>query len=163
MVKILFINGTSSAGKSTISKALRTYFPTFCFFASDQLADEGFRPLIRNDEERNRFFDGFHRSIASFAEAGCDLIVEHIVEEPSWKEDIDRLLQNHHVLWIGVHCPADILERREVERGDRTVGEALFHLKTHEYCQYHVEVDTSIQSTDEIVDRIKDQYSRFLG
>jgi chloramphenicol 3-O phosphotransferase len=162
MSKIFFINGTSSAGKSTISKALRLHFPTFCYFASDQLADESFRPLLRNDEERNRFFDGFHRSIASFADAGCDLIVEHIVEEPSWKEEIDRLLQCHKVLWIGVHCPLPVLEQREIERGDRTIGEALYHVKTHGYCNYHLEVNTVSQSTEEIIELIKANYEKYL-
>jgi len=163
MPRIIIINGTSSAGKSTISKAMRRHFPTFCYFASDQLANEGFRPLIRSDVERNRFFDGFHRSIAGFADAGCDIIVEHIVEEQSWKEDIERLLQNHSVLWVGVRCPVEVLERREAERGDRTVGEALYHNKTHEYCQYHLEVDTNTESTDEIIHCIKGHYENMLS
>ncbi|MBD9593822.1 hypothetical protein IB277_12205 [Ensifer sp. ENS07] len=85
--RIIFLNGTSSAGKSTLAKALREILPEpFCYYASDQLADAGFRVLRRGMHpgmrgERARFFDGFHRSIAAFAEAGNDLIVEHIVEE----------------------------------------------------------------------------------
>ena len=129
MSYILVINGTSSAGKSTVCKALREQFPTFCYFASDQLADEGFRPLERSEEERNRFFDGFHRSIACFADAGCNLIVEHIIEDLSWVADIERFLANHHVFWVGVHCPVDLLQEREHRRGNRTAGEAIFHLK----------------------------------
>jgi chloramphenicol 3-O phosphotransferase len=71
--RIILLNGTSSAGKSTLAEALRSRLePQFHYPASDQLADAGFRPI--NDEVRPRwrdaFFDGFHRSIASFATAG---------------------------------------------------------------------------------------------
>jgi chloramphenicol 3-O phosphotransferase len=151
---IVVLNGTSSAGKSTLSTALRKALPNFCYFASDQLADENFRPIIRSDEERSRSFDGFHRAIESFADAGCDMIVEHIVEEPFWWEDICNHLRNHSVLWVGVHCPLEIVKQREIARGNRTIGEAEYHIKTHAYCQYDLHVDTSVQTTDDIVDLI---------
>jgi chloramphenicol 3-O phosphotransferase len=130
-----------------------------CYFASDQLADANFRPIIHSDAERSRFFDGFHRAMESFADAGCDMIVEHIVEEPSWWDDICHHLRNHSVLWVGVHCPLEVVQRREIERGNRTIGEAEYHMKTHAYCRYDVEVDTSLLPTDEIVDIIVRHYS----
>ena len=161
--RIIFLNGTSSAGKSTLAKALREILPEpFCYYASDQLADAGFRVLRRGMHpgmrgERARFFDGFHRSIAAFAEAGNDLIVEHIVEEKSWADDIRRQTAHLDIFWVGVHAPIEDLERRERERGDRTIGEARFHLKTHDYCAYHLEVDTR-DPTDQIAARIVDAW-----
>lgn len=47
MSDIIFLNGTSSSGKSTIARALREKLPSFSYFASDQLAEAGFRPLTR--------------------------------------------------------------------------------------------------------------------
>lgn len=146
--RIILLNGTSSAGKSTLAKALRTALPEpFCYYASDQLADAGFRTIKhaarRSGHERSRFFDGFHRSIRSFAEAGNDMIVEHIVEEAEWAESLRLLLAPLDVFWVGVHAPLDELKRRERERGNRSIGEARFHLKTHDYCRYDIEVDTT--------------------
>jgi len=143
--RIIFLNGTSSAGKSTLAKALRTALPEpFCYYASDQLAEAGFRTTRqKRRDERARFFDGFHRSIAGFAEAGNDLIVEHIVEEAAWWEQLRQLLGHLDTFWVGVHAPLAELERRERERGNRSIGEAAYHLKTHGYCDYDVEVDTS--------------------
>jgi chloramphenicol 3-O phosphotransferase len=161
--RIIFLNGTSSAGKSTLAKALREILPEpFCYYASDQLADAGFRVLKRGMHhgmrgERARFFDGFHRSIAAFAEAGNDLIVEHIVEEKSWAEDLRTRTAHLDIFWVGVHAPIEDLERRERERGDRTVGEARFHLKTHDYCTYDLEVDTR-DPTDQVAARIVDAW-----
>jgi chloramphenicol 3-O phosphotransferase len=156
--EIIFLNGTSSSGKTTLARELQKALPIpFCHYASDQLADAGFRPLQEQRAtdlgERDRFFDGFHRSIAAFAAAGNNLIVEHIVEQMSWADDIQRLLTGFHTFWVGVHAPIEELERRELERGDRYIGEARYHLKTHDYCKY----DTEVRSTDALsvkLDRI---------
>ncbi|MFI0849518.1 chloramphenicol phosphotransferase CPT family protein [Mesorhizobium sp. IMUNJ23232] len=157
--RIIFLNGTSSAGKSTLAKALREALSEpFCYYASDQLADAGFRTIRRARHggapgEREKFFDGFHRSIATFAEAGNDLIVEHIVESQAWANQLNTLLAHLDVFWVGVHAPMDELERRELERGDRSIGEARYHLKTHGFCRYDLEVDTT-EPVDELAARL---------
>ena len=93
--RIILLNGTSSAGKTTFAKALRPKLdPAFHYYASDQLADAAFRPLADDVrwEWRERFFDGFHRSITAFASSGIDLLVEHIVEEQSGADNLNELL-----------------------------------------------------------------------
>lgn len=167
--RIIFLNGTSSAGKSTLATAIRATLPEpFSYFASDQLAEAGFRPAkdkVRGFGawgERDRFFDGFHRSIAAFADAGNDLIVEHIVEQKSWADQIRHLTAHLDVFWVGVHAPIEEIERREQERGDRSIGEARYHLKTHDYCSYDVEVDTS-EPRDRIVTRIVEAWRQRLS
>ncbi|GAA3108803.1 hypothetical protein GCM10010520_61700 [Rhizobium viscosum] len=145
--RIIILNGTSSAGKSTLAKALRTAIgEPFCYYASDQLADAGFRAdrRLAPPDERARFFDGFHRSIAAFAGAGNDLLVEHIVEETVWWSQLQTILEPFDVFWVGVHAPLAEIERRERERGNRSIGEAAYHLKTHDYCSYDIEVDTAL-------------------
>jgi chloramphenicol 3-O phosphotransferase len=85
--RIILLNGTSSAGKSTLAKELRVQLePQFHYYASDQLADAGFRPPDKDVRFKYRevFFEGFHKSMPAFAEAGLDLLVEHIVERQSW-------------------------------------------------------------------------------
>ncbi len=144
--RIIFLNGTSSAGKTTLAKAVRVQLePQFHYYASDQLADAGFRPLDNDVGYRYRqtFFDGFHRSIPAFASVGIDLLIEHIVEEQSWADDLRTLLAGLDVFWVGVHAPTAELERRERLRGDRQRGEALYHLKTHSFCRYDIEIDST--------------------
>jgi len=156
MARVIVLNGTSSAGKTTLARALRPRLDAgFCFFSSDQLADAGFRPLepVARLEGRGRFFDGFHRAVAAFADAGNDLLVEHIVEEQAWADDLLRLLGGHDVFWVGVHAPLAVAEARERVRGDRTVGEARFHMKTHGFVRYDVEVETT-SPTDAVLEQI---------
>lgn len=144
--RIIILNGTSSAGKTTLARALRFELdPGFCYYASDQLADGGFRPIDLEVRfaTRQRFFDAFHRSIPALAGAGLDLLVEHIIEQQTWADEISTLLADFDVFWVGVHSPIHEIERREKLRGDRSIGEGLFHLKTHEFCTYHLEVDST--------------------
>ncbi|WP_432731445.1 chloramphenicol phosphotransferase CPT family protein [Variovorax sp. W6] len=160
MTDIIVLNGTSSAGKTTIARALRTALPSFWYYASDQLADAGFRSLVPDNVERERFFDGFHRSIAAFAEAGNPLLVEHIVESRDWSDALSRLLASHRVFWVGVHAPLDELERRERMRKDRQTGEARFHLRTHDFCRYDMTVD-STRPTAQVVSDIVEAWKRW--
>ncbi len=154
--RIILLNGTSSAGKSTLAKELRLKLePQFHYYASDQLADEGFRPVDEDVryECRDLFFKGFHRSIPAFAEAGLDLLVEHIVEEQDWADELRVLLAPFDVFWVGVHAPMEEIERRERLRGNRQIGEAAYHLKTHSFCSYDVEIDT-MQPLEQNVEKI---------
>ncbi len=126
--RIILLNGTSSAGKTTLAHALRPALPrNFHHYASDQLADAGFRPLDVDErwKWREAFFHGFHQSIAAFASAGLDLLVEHIVEQQSWADELRPMLAPYDTFWVGVHASTDELKRREAAHGDRQPGEAL--------------------------------------
>ena len=144
--RIIMLNGTSAVGKTTLVAELRPLLPdTFCCYASDQLADEGFRSTAPDARWRGReaFFDGFHRSIAAFASAGLDMLVEHIVEKASWRADLDRLLLTFDVFWVGLFAPMEEVERRERAKGNRTVGEAREHFGTHDHCSYDFTISTT--------------------
>ena len=43
----------------------------------------------------------------------------------------------------------EVMSDREVKRGDRAIGEAAYHLRTHSFCRYSLEVDTT-RPTDEL-------------
>jgi chloramphenicol 3-O phosphotransferase len=155
---IIFINGTSSAGKSTLCKVLREALPEpFWYMASDQFIEVGMAPSRRDQggrfdwgELRPHFFDGFHKVLPAFASAGNHLLVEHIVEFQDWMDDLVQLLHGFDVFFVGLQCPADVLEQRERDRGNRQIGEARYHLKTHNYCSYDLEVDCQHNLQDNV-------------
>jgi chloramphenicol 3-O phosphotransferase len=130
--KIILLNGASSAGKSTLARALQQQLPEpFLHWSFDHLRESSALPMarIRNGEldwasMRAAVFDGFHRSLPAFAAAGNNLIVDHIIEQAQWLADLVELLAPFDVFFVGVHCPLPELERREQQRGDRRPGEA---------------------------------------
>ena len=94
--KIILLNGASSAGKSTLASALQQKLPEpFLHWSFDHLRESNVLPMarIRNGEldwarMRPAVFDGFHRCLAAFAEAGNNLIVDHIIEQEQWMADL---------------------------------------------------------------------------
>lgn len=158
---IILVNGTSSSGKSTLCQALQQRLDTpFWHFSSDHLIEAGMHPKTQFangtynwTEHRPLFFDAFHRSIASFSEAGINLIVEHIIEEPEWAHQLANFLASSDVFVVSAKCPLKELVRRKKMRGDRMAGEAEYHLKTYSYAPADIEVDTT-KPADECCDEI---------
>lgn len=132
MASIIFLHGASSSGKSTIARALqeRIELP-FWHISIDHLRDAGVLPTARFrngdfqwSEARAAFFDGFHGSLKAYADAGNNLILEHILDTEGWLETLSQLFAGHDVLFVAVHCPLELLIEREKARGDRPVGSA---------------------------------------
>ena len=160
--KIIFLNGASSSGKSTLARALQQSLeePFWCF-SIDHLRDSGVLPLERIFAGefdwpmlRPAFFDGFHRCLSVIAGAGNNLIVEHIVESEAWMKQLVNLLSAFDVFFVGIHCPLRELARRELARGDRRIGEASDDFQNiHSLAVYDLELD-STESLDKNVNEL---------
>lgn len=98
---MILLNGASSSGKSTLAKALqRALDEPFLHVSSDQFVaagmlpdrGDGLGPFAWWTQMRPRFFAGFHRCLPALADTGNDLIVEHVIEFPAWRDELSRLL-----------------------------------------------------------------------
>ncbi|MBW4083112.1 chloramphenicol phosphotransferase CPT family protein [Paenibacillus sp. S150] len=148
---IILLNGVSSSGKTTLAKALIKSLPDYFHYSLDD-----FDIVIEHMEDREHdrlipveteYF--FHRSIAMFADRGINLIVDHVLHYHFTSEDFAVSLFGYSVLRVGVHCPADELERREAARGDRRIGQARDQLEfVHKEEVYDLEVDTFIDGLE---------------
>ena len=150
--KIILINGASSSGKSTLAHQLQQTLPIpFWHFSFDHLRDSNALPMVRVrsgefdwSAMRPAVFDGFHRCLPVLAEAGNNLIVDHIIEKDMWMSDLVKLLTGLDVFFVGVHCPLPELERRERARGNRRVGEARTDYQVvHGFAEYDLEIDST--------------------
>ena len=148
--QIIILHGPSSSGKSTTAKAIQRLveFP-FWHISIDHLRDSGVLPTERIERQeflwsdlRKPFFNGFHASLAAYAKAGNNLIVEHILDTPEWILELKNLLAPFDVLFVGLHCELDELKARELARGDRPVGSAEQDFHTvHSGRVYDIEVN----------------------
>lgn len=151
--KVILLNGASSSGKSSIARAVQARIDQpFWHISIDHLRDAGVLPLdrIRSGEfnwadMREAFFDGFERSLAAYLQSGNNLIVEYIVETRERMRGLVKLLGGCDVFFVGVHCNLDELERRELARGDRRVGDARRDYHTiHVHCVYDTQLDATL-------------------
>lgn len=164
---IIFLNGTSSSGKSSIAAELLRVLDTPYFhlgvdaFGAMRAVERTLEldgPELADVLRRTRA--GFHRAVAGMAQAGNDVVVDHVLSEPWRLQDCLNVWTGLDVVFVGVHCPPDELERRERARGDRMPGQAAAQLQSvHQHGLYDFECDTSVSGPRECALAIKE----FLG
>jgi chloramphenicol 3-O phosphotransferase len=177
----IVLNGTSCSGKSSIATVLQERWPrplqvtgidTFLasqsarFFASDGRAVAGFSWIPVTVDGQPAFdvvpgplglgmIKASHAYWAACANAGLDQVIDDVWLVPDQPAGLQDALVAANTLWVGVHCPLAIAERRERERGDRTVGTARGqHARVHTFRQYDVDIDTSKAAPRECADAI---------
>lgn len=127
--RVILLNGPSSAGKSSLARALQARL----------LAAHGRHSLILSMDDLLRACPGrpgdllralaatglplvtvLHAAVAEAARAGAWVIVDHVLGEcPDWIADLARRLHGLPFLPVQVRCDLGELERREQGRTDR--------------------------------------------
>jgi chloramphenicol 3-O phosphotransferase len=170
--RIIYLNGPSSAGKSTLARALQDRLTEpFLRLSLDNLIEampervndwsgaqttEGFsfqRVTAADGAAVNRVVAGpygqripaaFRAMVAAIAHSGLDLIIDDIAFGADQVAPWREALRDCQILWVGVTATVEELERRERERGDRLVGSARDQLaRTHAGVEYDLLIDTT--------------------
>ncbi len=172
--KIILLNGTSSAGKTTLAHALQERFSdAWLHVALDQFRDglpAKYRGLnapegstgelglnvvpvaashteIRFGRQGKKMLRGMRRAIRALVECGNNVIIDDVILEPEFLDDYLQVFTGLEVIFVGVKCPIDVISQREAARPGRFPGTALGHFKVcHAHERYDVVVDTSVQS-----------------
>lgn len=177
--KIILLNGASSAGKSSIVRALQSILDEayleagidkFLFMLPNDYLTKAhlWHQVIGYEQGENgalvpkvgdhghQLMRGMHRAIAALAQSNNNVVADHVLLHPSWLDDCLHVFEGLEVLFVGVTCPLEVLEAREKERGDRTLGQARGQAEIiHQNCIYDLEVDTSILTASECAEQIK--------
>lgn len=157
--RIILLNGSSSAGKTTLARAIQVARSEPWFhLALDQFRDgmppayrglnsppgtPGARGLnvvpvehddkwvtaIRFGDVGKRMLQGMHRAIAAFAAAGNDVIIDDLFLETDTLDDYLDALEGFSVLFVAVRAPIDVVQQREASRPGRFPGTALSHFE----------------------------------
>jgi chloramphenicol 3-O phosphotransferase len=102
-----------------------------------------------------RLLRAWRRMVRAGRDAGMRFVVDEVLLTPQDLPDWYDALAGLDVFFVGVHCDLAELQRREIERGDRGVGQAISQYDTvHSYGSYDFEVDTTATSTADCVDAI---------
>lgn len=179
-MSVIFLNGPTSAGKTSIARALQAILdpPHLRLGIDDAFA---MLPLRLHNHPDGFFFDtdprgeirlnhgAFGRatlsahahSATAIARSGIDLILDDVILEDDIRAEWRSLLAGIDVFWVGVRCAADELARREIARGDRLIGQARGQLApVHREMDYALEIDTTDAPPEQSAAIIAEAYYR---
>lgn len=155
--KIIFLNGTSSSGKSTLAIKLQeiseeifyhVQLDTFC----DMIHEKFFDSHFTGTEDLAATV--MHNFILSLSDNCKNVIVDTVIENhhESWLKESVLLLHRMPVTFVKVTCPLEELERRELQRGNRDIGLAKWQTSHMDFNDiYDLKVDTYKNSTEQCV------------
>lgn len=167
---IIILNGTSSSGKTSIVKALQDAFDEpfleagldkFIWMLPERYLE---RPLwddvlglaTQAGRTGHQLVAGMHQAIKALSQVGINVIADHVLVEASWWLDCVQRFSDRQAYLVGVRCPLEVVEQRERERHDRTLGQARAQYGVvHGLGVYDVEVDTSRSTPEECAMQIK--------
>jgi len=166
---IIFLNGASSSGKTSLLHRLQDELPEpFLDMGIDQfifmlprrylnrpLWDDVLGSAIQAGTVGMSLFSGMHHAIAAAAKRGNHVIADHVLVEKAWVDECAQLFSDMNAYLIGIHCPLHVLEQRERDRKDRTLGQARAQFgMIHQYALYDLELDTSVLTTQQCAERV---------
>ncbi|ETT62516.1 chemotaxis protein [Paenibacillus sp. FSL H8-0457] len=170
--QIVFLNGTSSAGKTSISMELINQKEILFHHLSIDDFFHNFNDLINNKfpdlklvKELDDVVIGqimfdpiismYYATIKLFLEYGLNVIVDTVIENDKWFNDYLDVLIDYPTLFVGVICSKEELTRREQLRGDRMIGLANSQFdKVYCFNEYDLEVNTEELNPTECAEKI---------
>lgn len=181
---VIFLNGPTGVGKSSISKILQArLLPLpFMYLGIDLIID--MMPAGMNDWLGGKSSDGFwwkidtdlmgnkiaHIQVGPYAAKVCEslqdialtllkkghnLIIDEVCLRTDSFASWRQKLAPYKTLYVGLSAPLDVLELREAQRGDRMVGSARAQYPlVHEGNTYDLNLDTSLFSSEDCAEKI---------
>jgi chloramphenicol 3-O phosphotransferase len=146
---VIFLNGTSSSGKTSIARALLDQLTDpYFYFSVDQFLEPSM-PLRTNMDKPDdlsivdRSISGFNQALRNYESTVDFMIVDHVLHKMEWLAEVAKALQTADVFFVNVTAPLDIIEKRESERSYRQPGTARTQYQVISSYKHDFTVDTS--------------------
>ncbi len=160
---IILLNGSTSSGKTSIARGLLAALPQpYLHFGIDTIfpalppslcetplgyvfahEPDGAMPILLGEGFLG-VSRAWRRMIRAGVDAGQRFVIDDVWITPEDRPDWEAVLAGLDVVFVGVRCGIAELQRRELARGDRGVGQALSqHRTVHSRGPYDLEVDTT--------------------
>jgi chloramphenicol 3-O phosphotransferase len=149
--RVIVLNGTSSAGKTSLARELQKQMSEPYLFCSSDMFWNMTPPHIKsNSVNFPRMKLALAKSVRALADTGHNVLVDIVFAGRHSYDELAGELTGIELTMVKVYCPLHELQKRERERGDRQLGLAESQFATvHHLVPYDVEVDTSIASPAE--------------
>jgi len=160
--RIIFLNGVTSSGKTTIVEALQARKDVFFYVVANDLFEE----MIGEQYLRENYWKYLgeviimmYHTAKLFSDMGKNVIIDGILVEregvePHYARLLD-ILKDNPLDVVEVYCPLEICRERNIARGDRyeSQSEEQAALMAKDI-RYSMRVDTSVSSPEECADQI---------
>jgi chloramphenicol 3-O phosphotransferase len=166
MSKIIFLNGCGSSGKTSISRSIQYLSDELWLtFGIDTFMDmiplskqesylkfipgenpRGHTMAVESGPKSKQLFGLMPKFANMLALEGSNLIIDEVLFGDSDLEAYVKSLSSHIVYYIGVFCDLNIMQEREILRGNRYIGlsnDQVDRVHQGSLCSYDFKVDTS--------------------
>ena len=160
--KIIFLNGVTSSGKTTIVDALQARRDVFFYVVANDLFQEMVGEQYLEEDYWKYLSEVIimmYHTAKLYSDMGKNVLIDGILVErdeikPHYHQLLD-IMKDNPLDIVEVYCPLDICKQRNIERGDRyeSQSDEQAALMNPEIA-YRMRVDTSKLSPEECADVI---------
>lgn len=160
--RIIFLNGVTSSGKTSIVEALQERDDVFFYVVANDL----FQEMVGDKYLRENYWNYLSEVIIMmyhtarlYSDMGKNVLIDGILVEreeirPHYQQLIE-ILKNNPLDLVEVYCPLDICRERNIIRGDRSENQSdEQHELMADNIEYRLRVDTSLHSAAECAEII---------
>lgn len=162
--RIIFLNGVTSAGKTSIVEALQERDDVFFYVVANDL----FQEMVGDKYLQQDYWKYLgeviimmYHTAKLYSDMGKNVLIDGILVEreeikPHYQQLLE-ILKDNPLDIVEIYCPLEICRQRNIDRGDRyeTQSEEQ-HALMAENIKYSVTVDTNVHSPAECADIIVD-------
>ncbi|RED36568.1 phosphotransferase-like protein [Paenibacillus sp. VMFN-D1] len=160
--KIIFLNGVTGSGKTSIVDAIQSYTDPFFYVVANDLFEQmiGDKHLHKDYwKYLSEVIIMMYHTARLFSDSGKNILIDGVlVERPELVPHYDKvkgIFMGYPLEIVEVYCPLDICRKRNIERGDRSEDQSDWQSELMaENIQYSCSVDTSLNTPEECAEII---------
>lgn len=160
--RIIFLNGVTSSGKTSIVEALQDRDDVFFYVVANDL----FQEMVGEKFLRENYWKHLaeviimmYHTARLYSDMGKNVLIDGILVEreeirPHYRQ-LTEILRDHPLDIVEVYCPLEICRQRNIARGDRyEMQSSEQHALMAENIRYAMRVDTSLHTPEECAEMI---------
>ena len=160
--RIIFLNGVTSAGKTSIVEVIQERDDVFFYVVANDLFEEmvGDKYLRENYwKYLSEVIIMMYHTAKLYSDMGKNVLVDGILVEreeisPHYQQ-LTEILKNNPLDLVEVYCPLDLCRKRNLIRENRYENQSdEKHELMAKNIEYRLRVDTSLHNADECADII---------
>lgn len=164
--KIVFLNGVTSSGKTSIVDAIQLKSDEFYYVVANDLFEEMIGERYLREDYWKYLSDAIvmmYHTAKLFSDHGKNVLIDGIlVERPEIKphyEKVKTIFTGYPLYIVEVFCPLEICRQRNIRRGNRTEDQSdeqhkLMAADIQYICTVHTHVNTPEKCADAILQKL---------